>query len=108
MGSLLGGWGYEVVAAGSGAELLQRLGGRAPRLVICDWRLRGDETATSVVDCVRATFKDDIPALLITGDTAPERLREAHRAGLLLLHKPVSGGKLRASIANLIRDRARA
>ncbi len=108
MGSLLGGWGYEVVAAGSGAELLQRLGGRAPRLVICDWRLRGEETATSVVDCVRATFGDDIPALLITGDTAPERLREAHRAGLLLLHKPVSGGKLRASIANLIRDRARA
>jgi DNA-binding NarL/FixJ family response regulator len=30
-----------------------------------------------------------LPALLISGDTAPERLREASAAGLRLLHKPV-------------------
>ena len=105
MRSLLGGWGYEVVAAGSGAELLEQLNGRAPRLLICDWRLRGDETAMAVIGCVRAAFGGDIPALLITGDTEPERLRAAHETGLVLLHKPVPGGKLRASIGNLIRER---
>ena len=40
--------------------------------------------------------------MLITGDTAPDRLAEARASGLLLLHKPVSNGKLRAAIANLI------
>lgn len=31
-----------------------------------------------------------LPALLISGDTAPERLREARAEGLILLHKPVA------------------
>lgn len=104
--SLLGDWGYEVVVAGGGDLLLERLNGRRPRLLICDWRLRGDETAMSVIDRVRALFAEEIPALLITGDTAPERLRQAHDTGLLLLHKPVPGGKLRASIGNLLRGQA--
>jgi hypothetical protein len=40
--------------------------------------------------------------MLITGDTAPDRLAEAQASGLLLLHKPVSNAKLRAAIVNLI------
>jgi hypothetical protein len=40
--------------------------------------------------------------MLITGDTAPDRLAEAKASSLLLLHKPVSNGKLRAAIVNLI------
>jgi hypothetical protein len=39
---------------------------------------------------------------LITGDTAADRLKEAQASGLLLLHKPVPNGKLRAAVANLI------
>ena len=40
--------------------------------------------------------------MLVTGDTAPDRLQEAQASGLLLLHKPVSRGKLRAAIGNLM------
>ena len=40
--------------------------------------------------------------MLITGDTAVDRLIEARASGLLLLHKPVPNGKLRAAIVNLI------
>jgi two-component system, sensor histidine kinase len=39
--------------------------------------------------------------MLITGDTAPDRLAEAKASNLLLLHKPVSNSKLRAAIVNL-------
>ena len=103
MTGLLEGWGYAVAAADCGPALLVALAERRPDLLICDWRLRGEETALSVIGSVRAKFGDTVPALLITGDTAAERLREAHATGLLLLHKPVAGGKLRAAIANLIR-----
>ena len=72
-----------------------------PCLIICDYRLRDNETGTVVVDRLRAEFNDDIPAMLITGDTAPDRLREAEASGLLLLHKPVPNSKLRAAIAHL-------
>ena len=40
--------------------------------------------------------------MLITGDTAPDRLKEAQESGFLLLHKPVPRGKLRAAIGNLM------
>lgn len=103
MKSLLESWGYRVLAAGSEQEMLEAIAtaDEAPRLIICDYRLRENETGTAVVDRLRSEFNDDIPAMLITGDTAPDRIREAEASGLLLLHKPVPNGKLRAAIAHL-------
>jgi hypothetical protein len=45
--------------------------------------------------------------MLITGDTAPDRLQEAHESGFLLLHKPVAASKLRAAIGNLMGQKLR-
>jgi CheY-like chemotaxis protein len=45
----------------------------------------------------------DVPALLVSGDTAPERLREAQSSGLPLLHKPVSADKLTEAILAVLR-----
>ena len=103
MKTLLESWGYAVIAAGSGDEMLQRIADipAAPRLLICDYRLRDNETGTAAVERLRLEFNDDIPAMLVTGDTAPDRLREAEASGLLLLHKPVPNSKLRAAIMHL-------
>jgi CheY-like chemotaxis protein len=49
-------------------------------------------------------FGAPIPAFLITGDTAPERLREAGASGLHLLHKPVAPMALRAMLNQLLRE----
>ena len=104
MSTLLAGWGHEVIAVGSGDEAMQHLSTcpTRPALVICDYRLRGDENGVGVIERLRSEYNDNIPAMLITGDTAPGCLAEAQQTGLLLLHKPVSNGKLRAAIANLI------
>jgi two-component system, sensor histidine kinase len=109
MRSLLESWGHEVVDAETGAEILaQSLRLRdAPDLVICDYRLRGEESGVDVIDTLRAHYGRELPALLVTGDTAPDRLIDARRAGFVLLHKPVPAGKLRAAIGNLM-SRARA
>jgi hypothetical protein len=37
----------------------------------------------------------------MTGDTAPNRIREASESSCFLMHKPVSNSKLRAAITNL-------
>jgi CheY-like chemotaxis protein len=104
MARLLGGWGHEVITAGSGDDAIKRLVTCAisPDLIISDYRLRNGETGAEVIERLRSEYNDMIPAMLITGDTAPDRLAEAQASGLLLLHKPVSNGRLRAAIVNLV------
>ena len=42
--------------------------------------------------------------MLITGDTAPERLREARAVGVPLLHKPVSPAQLYRGLVSVLED----
>jgi CheY-like chemotaxis protein len=44
-----------------------------------------------------------IPAIIVTGDIAPERVAEAKLAGHRLLHKPVSAASLRSLASYLVR-----
>jgi signal transduction histidine kinase/CheY-like chemotaxis protein len=104
MSSLLQKWGYSVASAGSADELIKGLSiaNRSPDLMICDHRLRAGETGHDVIRRVRSVFNKTIPAMLITGDTAPERIAEAQSGDALVLHKPVPNGKLRAAIISLM------
>lgn len=94
-------WGYEVVTATAEVEAMQLLADlpRLPDIIIADYRLREGHTGAEAILHIRSQFNCSIPALLITGDTAPERLREAEAHGLNLLHKPVQPGKLRSVLA---------
>jgi len=103
MKSLLEGWGFKAIVAGSCDEILPLLANcpDRPGLIICDYRLRAHEDGIRVIERLRSEYNDDeIPGMLITGDTAPDRLREAQESGLLLLHKPVSNSRLRAAITH--------
>jgi CheY-like chemotaxis protein len=57
--------------------------------VITDFRLGGSEDGISLVLALRLLLGRSVPALLITGDTAPERVRLAEQSGLRVLYKPV-------------------
>jgi two-component system, sensor histidine kinase len=103
MTTLLTGWGHRVVAAGSCAEMLERAAAftSAPDLIVSDYRLRDGEDGITVIERLRSEFNSDIPAIIVTGDTAPDRIREAMASDCLLMHKPVSNSRLRAAIASL-------
>jgi hypothetical protein len=49
-----------------------------------------------------------VPAALITADTSAEVLAAAAEAGLLVMHKPVPNGRLRAAISRLLAGRGEA
>lgn len=104
MRALLEGWGHSVVAAGSCAEMLERAVDFTitPDLIISDYRLREDENGIATIERLRTEFNNDIQAILITGDTAPDRIREATASDCFLMHKPVSNSRLRAAITNLV------
>jgi signal transduction histidine kinase/ActR/RegA family two-component response regulator len=99
MRSLLESWGHGVIVAGSGREMLERIVDcpSRPALIICDYRLHGED-GISVIQRLQQEFNDEIPAMLVTGDTAPGRLLEARQSGFMLLHKPMSAERLRAAI----------
>ncbi|MDN3277973.1 hybrid sensor histidine kinase/response regulator [Frankia sp. RB7] len=104
MRTMLSGWEAEVVAATSGDELLEQLG-RAevrPAIVLCDYRLRAGEDGTEVILRLQGLLGNKIPAILITGDTATDRVRLAYDSGFHVLHKPIAPSKLRALIGNLL------
>jgi two-component system, sensor histidine kinase len=109
MRSLLSSWGHQVIAAGSCAEMLQKISGRGIHadLIICDYRLRGNENGFDVIRRLRSVCREEIPAMLLTGDTSPDRLAEVAASGLPLLHKPVVNAKLRAAIRHLMNTPAR-
>ncbi len=71
---------------------------KTPDLIIADYRLDAELTGRNAIDMIRKTLATDIPAIIITGDTAPERLREAKLSGFPILHKPVQPEELIAMV----------
>ncbi len=104
MGGLLRGWSCNVVTAPSHAAALAGLDRTRPDLIISDYRLADGMTGIEVIARLRDTFGAAIPAFLISGDTAPERLREARASGHHLLHKPVQPMALRALLGQLLKS----
>jgi signal transduction histidine kinase/CheY-like chemotaxis protein len=103
MEQLLRQWGCTCVAVESIEDALEVARTDCPDLVISDYRLREQRTGTQAIAILRAELGNDLATLLITGDTAPERLREAQASGVALLHKPVSPELLYRKLAGVSR-----
>jgi CheY-like chemotaxis protein len=78
-GELLGKWGYTVLTAGSDEAALIQLDERQqrPDLIISDYHLANGKTGIRTIERINAAFGASIPAILISGDTAPEPLNDA-------------------------------
>jgi signal transduction histidine kinase len=102
MRRLLEAWGCACdVAAGEG-EALAAARRSPPGVVISDYRLGGSRTGADAIAALRAQAGRDVPALLVTGDTAPDRLREAAASGVALLHKPVGPSDLYRALVRVL------
>lgn len=74
-------------------------------LLITDFRLKDQEDGLMLIDQLRERLGQSLPALLITGDTAPERVRRAQASGVPVLYKPVRIQNLVAAIREQIAAR---
>ena len=61
--------------------------------------VRDGETGHEAVTAVHLALDRAVPALLITGDTRPDRIRETRATGIPLLHKPVAPEVLHRRLA---------
>ena len=90
---LLGSMGATVWLAASTFDSLRMCNQERPDIVLADFRLRAEESGIRAIRKIRQ-IHPEVPAMLISGDTAPDRLQEAQQEGLILLHKPVSADLL--------------
>src|SRR5690606_31014382 len=74
---LLENWGCDCRTAEHVEEALEQLEAWTPQLLISDYRLRENQTGAQAVYQLRQKLGTRVPALIITGDTAPQRLHEA-------------------------------
>ncbi len=94
----------DVVVADSADSALEHIIATqwVPELIIADYRLRNNQTGDKAIECVREEINMDVPAMIITGDTSPARLRDATSSGFQLLHKPVGANELLKAITQLV------
>lgn len=102
MTRLLDEWGCSCRTGENISDALAITAHWLPDIVISDYRLRESQTGAEAIGRVREALGKTIPALIITGDTAPERLREAHDSGVPLLHKPVTPSQLYRTLVNAL------
>ena len=81
-------------------QTLMAKGAELPDLLISDLRLRDHRSGIEVIDMMG----DTVSTILITGDTGPMELQEISRAGIPLLHKPVTQERLQLTMANLLKS----
>jgi CheY-like chemotaxis protein len=105
MGEVLRSWGCRTILADSADNALTQIAdeGRVPDLIIADYRLREGRTGVQGIERISTRVGRRIPAIIVTGDIAPERVAEAKLGGYRLLHKPVSAANLRSLASYLVR-----
>jgi signal transduction histidine kinase/ActR/RegA family two-component response regulator len=103
METLLQAFGCKVLSVGCIAEAVAQSSASPPDLLLVDLRLRGEENGIAAIQALRAA-RPTLPAILVSGDTAPDRLKDAHRAGIPMLHKPVSAQALHQAIRQELRS----
>lgn len=109
LADVIEGWGYMPVAAVASRSLLndEEVSSIIPHALLVDYRLKGSESGLSAITEIREFFGDnELPAIIVTGDTAPDRLKEIQSNGIHVLHKPVVAGRLRALLSTLVNRKA--
>lgn len=106
MAELFDNWEIDLVTAHSAGEAEQWLDSlaRVPDVIVSDYRLPDDTDGIEVISRLRQKYGRDIPAILVTGDTAPDTILRITQAGFPLLHKPLRPAKLRALLTHLIQQ----
>ena len=93
---LLEEWGCHVLNASGADEAKEKLADleTVPDVIIADYRLRAHTLGTDAIDSLHEFYNQSIPALIVTGDVAQDRLSEINARGFPVLHKPCEPGIL--------------
>jgi DNA-binding NtrC family response regulator len=88
--------------SGSAAASIVTNSNFKPDLIVADFRLRHHQTGADVIHQLREILGRVIPAIIMTGETNPDRVREIEDSGIDVLQKPVDEKQLRSMISRVL------
>lgn len=95
--------GYDIYMAGDGPQALAHIeAGLRPNIILSDYRLPGPN-GVEIVKSLRAYVNDEVPVIMMTGDTSGTAIREEGLGSLEVLSKPVDVQRLLNLIEQMIR-----
>lgn len=94
---LLESWDNQVSTHASQKDALKHLSNcsEQPDALIVDYRLSEQENGLECIQEIRRMLNKELPSLIITGDTAPEQVKELESSGIPFIHKPINAEALR-------------
>lgn len=92
-------WGCEAIAGRNAYDVIHsapvRDGGFIPHIIVSDYQLGGSYEGPSEIEKIREHFEyPALPAVLLTGDSSADQLRDQASSKLDVLHKPVRANEL--------------
>lgn len=108
LGDVLMREGMTVLLAASAAEAIALVRGwpTPPDMIVSDYRISKNWTGTQLIEALRTDASPaEIPAVIITGDTAVDVLRLMASSGLPVLSKPIVPQMLLSQMASLMTSR---
>jgi signal transduction histidine kinase/CheY-like chemotaxis protein len=73
--------------------------------ILCDYRLT-QTTGDLVIERIRESYNDEIPAIIVTADTSPSHISFFDALGVQVLHKPISFQEISMVIEKTIAARS--
>jgi two-component system CheB/CheR fusion protein len=99
--------GHRTLVAADGRKALELAAqGAVPSLVIADYNLPNGLNGLEVIANLRKQLRQEIPAMVLTGDISTGTLREIAGHGCVHLNKPVRARELTRHIQRLLAKRA--
>ncbi len=104
METLFKSWGVGIVTGRNAGEVLEQFNklGKRPDFLITDYSLPDSSNGIEVARQFRELFGNNLPVLVLTGDTSADTLQRITLAGLRVIHKPVRPARLRAALAHIL------
>jgi CheY-like chemotaxis protein len=72
--------------------------------ILSDYRLR-TTTGDVLIQKLRESYNEDIPAIIVTADTSPSRINYFAMLDIQVLHKPVSFNEITLAIESIIQSK---
>lgn len=86
--ALLRNWGHRTILASNKVDAIYLGKKHKIDAVVSDYQLQNDDNGMAIILLLREYYKDILPAILITGNTSPEVLRELSQYKVPILNKP--------------------